>query len=97
MNDVESKTTQIEYSKEGIVQELALLKIKQEVNEDDSASGIAENAYFASTVRLFRFSGLPVRFKRSEIIGEAAKLESQYFRCPGLQQPKPLQAGIHPI
>ena len=54
-------------------------------------------AYFASTVRLFRFSGLPVRFKRSEIIGEAAKLESQYFRCPGLQQPKPLQAGIHPI
>ena len=55
------------------------------------------NAYFASTVRLFRFSGLPVRFKRSEIIGEAAKLESQYFRCPGLQQPKPLQAGIHPI
>ena len=57
----------------------------------------AEFAYFASTVRLFRFSGLPVRFKRSEIIGEAAKLESQYFRCPGLQQPKPLQAGIHPI
>ena len=42
MNDVESKTTQIEYSKEGSVQELALLKIKQEVNEDDSASGIAE-------------------------------------------------------
>ena len=42
MNDVESKTTQIEYSKEGIVQELALLKIKQEVNEEDSASGIAE-------------------------------------------------------
>ena len=57
----------------------------------------AQSAYFASTVRLFRFSGLPVRFKRSEIIGEAAKLESQYFRCPGLQQPKPLQAGIHPI
>ena len=56
-----------------------------------------KTAYFASTVRLFRFSGLPVRFKRSEIIGEAAKLESQYFRCPGLQQPKPLQAGIHPI
>ena len=56
-----------------------------------------KSAYFASTVRLFRFSGLPVRFKRSEIIGEAAKLESQYFRCPGLQQPKPLQAGIHPI
>lgn len=55
------------------------------------------SAYFASTVRLFRFSGLPVRFKRSEIIGEAAKLESQYFRCPGLQQPEPLQAGIHPI
>ena len=55
------------------------------------------DAYFASTVRLFRFSGLPVRLKRSEIIGEAAKLESQYFRCPGLQQPKPLQAGIHPI
>ena len=54
-------------------------------------------AYFASMVRLFRFSGLPVRFNRSEIIGEAAKLESQYFRCPGLQQPKPLQAGIHPI
>lgn len=38
------------------------------------------HAYFASTVRLFRFGGLPVRFKRSEIIGEAAKLESQYFR-----------------
>ena len=34
----------------------------------------AKNAYFASMVRLFRFSGLPVRFKRSEIIGEAAKL-----------------------
>ena len=42
MSDEESKATQIEYSKEGIVQELALLKIKQEVNEDDSASGIAE-------------------------------------------------------
>ena len=42
-------------------------------------------AYFASMVRLFRFSGLPVRFKRSEIIGEAAKLvcvaDKEAIRC----------------
>ena len=45
MNDEESKATQIEYSKEGIVQELALLKIKQalnELDEDISAGRIAE-------------------------------------------------------
>ena len=42
MKDEGNKATQMEYSKEGIVQELALLKIKQEVNEEDSASGIAE-------------------------------------------------------
>ena len=42
MKDEGNKATQMEYSKEGIVQKLALLKIKQEVNEEDSASGIAE-------------------------------------------------------
>ena len=48
-------------------------------------------AYFTSTVHPFRVSGLTVRFERSEIIGGAAKQESQYFGWPGLQQPKPLQ------
>ena len=73
--------------------------MKVEISEERKREldNLFHAAYFASMVCLFRFSGLPVRFKRSEIIGEAAKLESQYFRCPGLQQPKPLQAGIHPI
>ena len=42
MKDEGNKATQMEYSKEGIVQELALLKIKQELDEDNSARRIAE-------------------------------------------------------